>query len=145
MASGRGFYLCRRLFRLQCPVDIAAEDDARGEECRHRQRHQKEHRLDRAARRQHHGGKSKDTADDVQRRDGLLLVEAHVDEAVVDVSAVRRHRVLPVGKAADDGKADVKNGDAQHQEGHGKGDDGIQLEADVDAHLAAQVVEQSID
>lgn len=123
-------------------VDIAAEDDARGEERRHRQRHQKEHRLDRAARRQHHGGKAEDTADDVQRRDGLLLVEAHVDEAVVDVAAVRRHRVLPVGKAADDGKERVEHRQAQDQERHRERHDGVILEKALDRDRRKDVAKE---
>ena len=38
------------------------------------------------------------------------------------------HGALTLGNAADDGKTDVKNGQAQHQERHGKGDDRVGLE-----------------
>lgn len=81
---------------------------------------------------EHHSRQAQHSRQHVCDGHRLLLGKAHIDEAVVNVPPVRLHGVLVLGQAADDGKADVKNGDAQHQEGHGKGDDGIQLEHPLD-------------
>ena len=122
--------LLRRFLRLLALGlrDLPRENDARGEEGHHRHREQEDHRARRAAGRQHHGGEAEDAAHHVQRRHRLLLVEAHVDEPVMDVSAVRRHGVLTVGDAAHDGKKRVEHRQAQDQERYRERDDGVVLE-----------------
>ncbi len=100
----------------------------------HAQGQQEEHGLHGAAGGEHHGGQAQDGADDIEHRHRLLLGEAHVDEPVVDVAPVGVHGALPVGQPAENGKAGVEDGQAQHEEGHGEGDDGVELEQALDGH-----------
>ena len=50
------------------------------------------------------------------------------------MAAVGMHGALPVGDAADEGEAGVEDGQAQHEEGHCKGDDGVKLEQALNGH-----------
>ena len=89
-------------------------------------------RLHRAGDREQDGGKAEQAGQHVGDGDGLLLAEAHVDKPVVNVAAVGLHRALVVRHAADDREADVKDRQAQDQEGHGKGDDRVGLKQALD-------------
>ena len=74
---------------------------------------------------QQHSCQPQNRSEHIGNGHGLLLVKAHIDEPVVDVSPVCRHGVLPLGNPPQKGEADVKDRDAQHQERHGKGNDGV--------------------
>ena len=50
------------------------------------------------------------------------------------MAAVGVHGALPVGDAPDEGEAGVEDGQAQHEEGHREGDDGVELEQALDGH-----------
>ena len=76
----------------------------------------------------HHRAQAQDDGHQVQGGDRLLLVHAHVDELVVGMAAVRLHGVLPLEDAAGEGGGGVKDGEAQDDEGHHEGDDGVELE-----------------
>ena len=52
----------------------------------------------------------------------------------MDMAAVSVHGALPVGDAPDEGESRVKDGQAQDQERHRKGDDRIELEETLDGH-----------
>ena len=58
------------------------------------------------------------------------------------MAAVSVHGTLAVGNAADEGKTGVEDGQAQHQEGHGKGDNGIELEQAVDRHHRQDITQE---
>ena len=60
----------------------------------------------------------------------------------MDVAPVRVHGALTVGHPADHGKGRVKDGQAQDQEGHGKGDDGVELEEPLDGHGGQDVAQE---
>ena len=86
------------------------------------QGHQEHHGAHLAAGGQYHGGQAQNGADDIQHRHRLLLGEAHIDESVVYVAAVCVHGALSLGQSADHCKADIEDGQTQHEEGNGKGD-----------------------
>ena len=52
----------------------------------------------------------------------------------MDVAPVRLHGALAMGHPADHGKGRVENGQAQDQEGHGKGDHRVELEQALNGH-----------
>ncbi len=60
----------------------------------------------------------------------------------MDVAPVGVHGALAVGNPPDEGEAGVKNGQAQHQEGDGKGDDGVKLEQPLDGHHRQHIAQK---
>ena len=88
---------------------------------------EQQHCLQLAARREHDGGQSQQTAHHIQRRHRLLLVESHIHHAVVDVPAVRRHGALPARHAAHDGKGRVEDRQSKHQKRHRERNDSVIL------------------
>ena len=60
----------------------------------------------------------------------------------MNVAAIRRHRILPVGKAADDGKERVKHRKAEDQERHRERHDGVILEKALNGDGRKDIAEE---
>ncbi len=58
------------------------------------------------------------------------------------MAAVGLHRVLAVGNAAQEGKADIKDRDAEDEERHGEGNDGVHLEQARDGKRGKDIAEE---
>ena len=59
--------------------------------------------------RENDGGNAEEKTDRIDDKDGRAMAEAHVQQAVMQVHAVRRRNLLAFGKAADDGERCIKN------------------------------------
>ena len=61
----------------------------------------------------------------------------------MDVPAVCNHGILTLGDAAQERKADIKDGHAEDQERHSKGNDGVHFEKARDGERRHDVAEES--
>ena len=76
---------------------VVTQIEHSGNTAGHTQGSQEQHGLHDAVGGKNHGGQAQNGADDIQDGHGLLLGQAHVDQAVVDVTAVGGHGGLAVG------------------------------------------------
>ena len=107
---------------------VPAEKNFPGDQPRQAQRTQQNHGFQGPAGGEDHRGQAQNGTDHVEDGHRLLLVKAHVNQPVMHMTAVRRHGALALGQPPQDSKAGVKQRQAQHQEGHRKGNDGVKLE-----------------
>ena len=105
------FFLCFSGMGLLRMVGLF-EDDSDADGPHHDHRADQNQRPQLSGRGQQHSCQPQNRSEHIGNGHGLLLVKAHIDEPVVDVSPVCRHGVLPLGNPPQKGEADVKDRDA---------------------------------